>query len=89
MSKIRKYLSGTFKDINGNFSYKRFQTFLFTFLFSMYFIANLFWKYTINDSLSYQIFFLIVYGYTGIALEQFKKTPNPGDIINQIRNGTV
>jgi hypothetical protein len=62
-----------FQDIDGSFSFKRAQTALFSVLFAIVIISNLFWKVTLSDNLLEILAFLITYSYTGIAVEKFSK----------------
>ena len=60
-------------DNDGSFSFKRVQTAIFTILFTIVVIANIFWKVQISDSVLYWLGGLLGAGYTGIAIEKFMK----------------
>lgn len=62
-----------FRDVDGALSFKRVQTAVFTVLFSIVVLANLFWGKHLTDSLVELLTFLLAYGYTGIAIEKFSK----------------
>jgi len=62
-----------FCDNDGDFSFKRVQTALFSFLFALIVIINLFTGRTVSDNILQLLSFLVAYGYTGIAVEKFAK----------------
>jgi len=60
-------------DSDGSFSFKRVQTAIFTILFTIAVIGNMFWKLQISDNILYWLGGLLGAGYTGIAIEKFIK----------------
>lgn len=67
------FWKGVFTDVDGSFSFKRVQTAIFTFLFSIIVLANLFAKLSVTDNILDILAGLTVYGYTGIVAEKFTK----------------
>ncbi len=66
-----------FTGIQGEFSFKRLQTGLFTFLFTILFFVNLFSGKMVHDSILDALVFLVAFSYTGIAVEKFAKKQSP------------
>ena len=60
-------------DSDGSFSFKRVQTAIFTILFTIAVIGNMFWKLQISDNILYWLGGLLGAGYTGIAIAKFIK----------------
>jgi hypothetical protein len=67
-----------FTGVDGEKSSKRFFLFVLMICFVTYFMANLFGKYEIKESLEDNTFFLIIYMYTGITVERFRNVMKPG-----------
>ena len=59
-----------FTDTDNTFSFKRVQTAIFTILFTIAVVGNMFWKLQISDSLLSWLGGLLGAGYTGIAIEK-------------------
>lgn len=62
-----------FSDIDGTFSFKRVQNALFTVLFCIAVIGNMFWRLQIDPGILGCLSGLVAYSYTGIAMEKFGK----------------
>ncbi len=58
----------------GETSFKRVQGAIFTGMFIIVVMANLIFKAKLDDNLLNLLSFILVYNYTGIAIEGYKKT---------------
>lgn len=63
------------QDEKQEFSFKRVQTGVWTFLFVILFFINLFTGLMVDGSLLQTLVLMTMYSYTGIVIEGFKKKP--------------
>jgi len=67
-------------DSDGSFSFKRVQTAIFTVLFTIAVVGNMFWKLQMADNILYWLGGLLGAGYTGIAIEKMMKKKGDNDV---------
>jgi hypothetical protein len=63
---LKEFLSG-----NGEASSKRLCLFIFVWLYVIYFISNLYFKFELKQSIEDTLFYLILASFTGVGLEKW------------------
>jgi hypothetical protein len=76
MDWLKTYISQVLQDTNGSYSSKRAVTFLCVFLMAMAFVANLFWKYSVDEFMYNSVMYIVIAGLGFSGAEKF--APNKG-----------
>ena len=75
MDWLKTYISQILQDTNGSYSSKRAVTFLCVLLMAIGYIANLFWKYTVDEFMYNSIMYVVIsgLGFSGAEIFAPKK----------------
>jgi hypothetical protein len=71
MGGIKQYIHDLMADPNGSPSSKRFIIFLCTILMATAFIANLFWKFTVEEFMFNAVMYIVIGGMGITGVEKF------------------
>lgn len=71
MGNFKNYLKGLMEDANGSPSSKRLIVFLCTILMATGYVANLFWKYTVDEFMFNAIMYVVIGGMGITGVEKF------------------
>jgi hypothetical protein len=75
MGSVKKYLHDLISDSNGSPSSKRLIIILCTVLMATAYIANLFWKYTVEEFMFNSVMYIVIGGMGITGVEKFAPKP--------------
>jgi len=75
MGSVKKYLHDLISDSNGSPSSKRLIIILCTILMATAYIANLFWKYTVEEFMFNSVMYIVIGGMGITGVEKFAPKP--------------